>query len=233
MANFTRRPDPAILADPERQLALTYAAPQKRAALECLWQLDERMGAIVAAAREPAIGAMRLLWWRDALTGLDDIEAPVPAEPLLDAAATLLVDGGLAGEALAGIEEGWAALLDSEEPGEAEIVAHGDLRGARLFALSAQLLGGVPAETMRAGAAWALADLGHRLRDPDARRFARDRALAALADADIARWPGALRPLGLLAVLAQGDARMPPTQLRRQGAPKRLLRALAYRLTGR
>ncbi|KRB86943.1 hypothetical protein ASE00_08045 [Sphingomonas sp. Root710] len=222
-----------MLADPERQLAINYATPSKRAALECLWRLDERMGAIVAAAREPAIGAMRLLWWRDALARLDDIKAPVPAEPLLDAAATLLVDGGLAGEALAGLEEGWAALLDSEEPGEAEIVAHGELRGARLFALSAQLLGGAPEETKRAGAGWALADLGHRLRDPDARRFARERALAALSDADIASWPGTLRPLGLLAVLARGDARMPPARLRRQGAPKRLLRALAYRLTGR
>lgn len=191
------------------------------------------MGAIVAAAREPAIGAMRLLWWRDALARLDDTQAPVPAEPLLDDAATLLVDGGLTGEALSGIEEGWAALLDSGEPGEAEIVAHGDLRGGRLFALSAQLLGGVPEDAARAGAGWALADLGHRLRDPDARRFARDRAMAALAETDIARWPAALRPLGLLTVLARGDAAMPPAELRRQGAPKRLLRALAYRLTGR
>lgn len=191
------------------------------------------MGAIVAAAREPAIGAMRLLWWRDALARLDDREAPVPAEPLLEAAARLLVDADIAGTALAGIEEGWAALLDSEEPGDAEIVAHGDLRGARLFALSAQLLGGIPDDAARAGMGWALADLGHRLRDPDGRRFARDRALAMLADVDIGRWPATLRPLGLLTVLARRDARMPPAELRRQGAPKRLFRALAYRLTRR
>ncbi|MET0376783.1 MAG: squalene/phytoene synthase family protein, partial [Rhizorhabdus sp.] len=76
-----------MLSDPERQLALTYAPPPVRAGLACLWQIDERMAAIVAAAREPAIGAMRLLWWRDALAKLDDAEAPVPAEPLLEAAS--------------------------------------------------------------------------------------------------------------------------------------------------
>ena len=102
-----------------------------RAGLACLWQIDERMAAIVAAAREPAIGAMRLLWWRDALAKLDDTQAPVPAEPLLEAASTTLSAAGLSGEAIAGIEEGWAALLEAEEPGEPEIVAHGRERGGR------------------------------------------------------------------------------------------------------
>ncbi|KKC23843.1 squalene/phytoene synthase family protein [Sphingomonas sp. SRS2] len=233
MANSTRPPDAPILTDPERQLALTYAPPQTRAALACLWQIDERMAAIVAAAREPAIGAMRLLWWRDALAKLDDAEAQAPAEPLLEAAAKLLVTAELPGEAVAGIEEGWAALLDSEEPGEAEIAAHAEQRGARLFALAARLLGATPDDVARAGEGWAFADLGHRLSNPAARQFARDRAAMALKDIGIARWPAVLRPLGLLVVLARIDAAMPTDRLRRQGAPKRLLRALAYRLTGR
>lgn len=231
--NSTRPPDPPILADPERQLALTYAPPSARNALACLWQIDERLAAIVAAAREPAIGAMRLLWWRDALVKLDDIGATVPAEPLLETAASALLPAGLTGEAIAAIEEGWAALLEAEEPGEAEIVAHGELRGARLFTLSARLLGTVPDDVGRAGESWALADLGHRLRGSDARQFARDRAAATLAMVDIGRWPAALRPLGLLVVLARSDAAIPADRLRRQGSPKRLLRALAYRLTGR
>ena len=48
-------------------LALSYAAAARRPALAALWQLDERMGSIVAAARDPLIGSMRLVWWRDAL----------------------------------------------------------------------------------------------------------------------------------------------------------------------
>lgn len=235
-ANSTSRPDPeipAILADPERQLALTYAAPSRRDALACLWSIDERLGAIVAAAREPSLGAMRLLWWRDALARLDTPDPPPKGEPLLEAAAGDLVSAGLSGEALGGLEEGWAALLDAEEPGEAEIIAHGAQRGARLFMLSAQVLGDVPDDVAAAGEGWALADLGHRLRAPSARAFARSRAASVLEHVDLASWPRELRPLGLLAVLARGDAAMPAGVLRRQGSPKRLFRALAYRLTGR
>lgn len=191
------------------------------------------MGAIVVAAREPAIGAMRLLWWRDALSKLDEAGAAIPAEPLLEAAAHQLVAAGLPGEAIAGIEEGWAALLEAEDPGEAEIIAHSEQRGSRLFALSARVLGSVPDDVRQAGKGWALADLGHRLRGPTARQFARERAAAALKQVAIARWPSALRPLGLLVVLARRDAAMSAGELRRQGSPKRLLRALAYRLAGR
>ena len=191
------------------------------------------MGAVVAAAREPAIGAMRLLWWRDALARLDAAEAPVPAEPLLAAAAATLLPAGLSGESLAAIEEGWAALLDEEEPGEADIDAHAQGRGGPLFALSAQLLGILPEDVRAAGEGWALADLGHRLRNAEARQFARSSAAERLTQVNIGRWPAALRPLGLLVVLARLDANRPADRLRRQGSPARLLRTLAYRVTGR
>ena len=227
-----RPPDDVLLADPERQLALSYAPRAGRDALSTLWQIDERMGAIVAAAREPAIGAMRLLWWRDALVQLDDADRPIPAEPLLDAAATALVRA-VSGAAVSAIEEGWAALLEAEEPGEEEILAHAEKRGGPLFALSAALLGSIPADIGHAGEGWALADLGHRLRDPEARAAARALAAERLSQTDIARWPGALKPLGLLVVLARQDAALPADRNRRQGSPKRLFRALAYRLAGR
>jgi 15-cis-phytoene synthase len=226
-------PDPSPLADPERLLALSYAPPARRDTLHLLWRLDERLASIVAAAREPAIAAMRLIWWRDALAALDEPGTLSPAEPLLADIAARLLPAGLPGRSIAEIEEGWAALLEAEEPGEAEIVAHGEGRGAPLFALSAALLGSVPDDVGRAGEGWALADLGHRLRDPAARRLAREQAAARLADVATGRWPPALRPLGLLTVLARRDAAMPPDRQRRQGSPERLLRALAYRLTGR
>lgn len=226
-------PDPGPLTDPERQLALTYAPAARRAALSLLWRLDERMGAIVAAAREPAIGAIRLIWWRDALARLDQPDMPVPAEPLLAEIAATLLPAGLPGTGLSQIEEGWAALLEEAEPGAAQIVAHGEARGAPLFALSAALLGTVAEDVAQAGEGWALAELGHRLRDTEMRRLARSLAAERLADVDIGQWPAALRPLGLLVILARQDAAMPPDRQRRQGAPKRLLRGLAYRLFGR
>jgi phytoene synthase len=226
-------PDPTLLSDPERQLALSYAPADRRDPLALLWRIDERMGAIVAAAREPAIGAMRLIWWRDALTRLDEAGLPVPAEPLLAAAAGQLLPAGLPGGSVAMIEEGWAALLEQEVPSEAEIIAHGERRGRPLFALSAALLGAVPEDIGRAGEGWALAELGHRLRDPEARRFARAAAAERLDEVAIDRWTAALRPLGLLTLLARRDAAMPVEELRRQGSPKRMFRALAYRLTGR
>lgn len=228
-----KTPEPTLLTDPERQLALSYAPADKRAALGVLWQLDERMGAIVGTAREPAIGAMRLLWWRDALTDLDDPGKAIPAEPLLAAVVATLLPRGLSGHALADLEQGWAALLESEAPGAQEITAHGEDRGAPLFALSGALLGAIPADLGLAGEGWALADLGHRLSDPDARRFARAEADRRLAEIDARRWPAVLKPLGLLTIFARADAAMPANQQRRQGAPKRLLRALAYHLIGR
>ena len=191
------------------------------------------MASIVAAAREPAIGAMRLIWWRDALAGLDTPGAPVPAEPLLSAAVEQLLPIRLSGTAIAAIEEGWSALLDGAELGESEIAAHGEHRGGQLFALAARLLGAMPDDVARAGEGWALADLGHRLSGIEQRHFARTRAAERLRDVDIGRWPAALRPLGLLVLMARWDAAMPAGQMRRQGAPKRMFRALAYRLTGR
>lgn len=191
------------------------------------------MAAIVASAREPMIGALRLVWWRDALAGLDDANSVVPAEPLLGAIAATLLPTGVTGARLSAIEEGWSALLDAPEPGETELEAHATGRGGPLFALSAALLGAAPEDVARAGEGWALADLGHRLRNTEARRFARMRAAERLDGVDIARWPAMLKPLGLLVVLARQDAALPAERLRRQGAPNRLFRALAYRMTGR
>lgn len=233
MARSINPPDTSLLADPERLLALSYAPAERRAALAALWRLDERMGAIVASAREPAIAAMRLLWWRDALTELDTPGGMPPAEPLLGEIAARLLPAGLPGRSIAEIEEGWAALLEADSPGESEILAHGEARGGPLFALSAMLLGAVPEDAGRAGEGWAFADLGHRLSDPAARHFARELAADRLDAVGVGRWPAALRPLGLLATLARADAAMPAERLRRQGSPKRLLRSLAYRLTGR
>ena len=158
MAPSISLPDTSLLADPERLLALSYAPAERRAALAALWRLDERMGTIVATAREPAIGAMRLLWWRDALTGLDTPGAMPPAEPLLGEIALRLLPAGLPGRSIAEIEEGWAALLEAEAPGEAEI-AVADFPFERGLETSR----GAGVDAVEVGDRIGLAPLGHLL----------------------------------------------------------------------
>ena len=215
-----------VLADPERRLALAYAPAPARPALETLWLIDERMGAIVAAAREPSIGAMRLIWWRDDLAALDEREAP--AEPLLTQVATTLLPLGISGTEISAIEEGWSELIDAETPDAEAMHLHAS-RGAILFALAARTLGAQADDVAAAGEGWALADLGHRISDTATAAEARELAKASLSKANPHRWPRALRPLGLLTLLATRDA---AASDRRQGSPARVLRGALYGLTG-
>jgi phytoene synthase len=220
----------AIIADPERALTLAYARAQSRAALAALWRLDERLGSVVAATREPMVGAIRLAWWREALEALDN--GPPPAEPLLGEIATALLPIGIRGTELAEIEAGWSALLAADPLDEEAIVAHGRLRGRPLFALAARLLAGTPfAKAAPAGEAWALADLGARLDDPRLASLAKAKAMERLAELEGLCWPVTLRPLGALVLLARRDARL--GHGRRQGSPARVARVLLHRLTGR
>jgi phytoene synthase len=222
-------PADTAIADPERALVLAYAPAPLRPALAALWRLDERLGGVVAAAREPMIGTIRLAWWREALEALD--REPAPPEPLLGEIAATLLPAGISGAELAEIEAGWAALLAGDPLDEAAIEDHGRLRGRPLFALAARLLGGAPCEEVAmAGEGWALADLGCRLGDARAAALARARAASILAEVNHFRWPRSLRPLGALAVLARRDAMR---GVRRQGSPARVARALLHRLTGR
>jgi phytoene synthase len=219
------------LSDPERALALAYAPAAARPALALLWALDEQLGAIVASTTQPAVGQMRLTWWHDALAGLR--AGPPPAEPLLRA---------LAGEdrldplALLPLIDGWEALLDPLPLAGESVALHGEARGGTLFAAAAALLGAAEDAALRrardAGRLWALADLVHRVSDRETAIRARA-AAAPLIGAQAGAWPRRLRPLGLLACLARRDLALPPGRPRRQGAPGRLLRALAFAVTGR
>jgi 15-cis-phytoene synthase len=214
------------LTDPEIALAISYAPRTKQAALTALFRLDEKFAEIVATTTEPMIGLMRLAWWREALEKLDRADAP--AEPLLQELARSALPHGASGAALAAIEDGWTALIDGEV--DAETVArHGRERGGNLFRAAGLLLGHDEARLQGTGALWALADLAHRHEHAPVREQARLQA-AAMSGVALAPWPKALRPLGMLAVLAAGDARVAE---RRQGHPRRLLRMLALRLTGR
>ncbi len=217
------------LADPERELALSYAKPLRREHLRALWKLDERFGAIVAGTTEPAIGEMRLLWWREALEAVGD---DAPAEPLLQDIRAVLSAIGSDGTEWGAMAEGWHALL--QEPVRAtEIDRFARERGGRLFRLSARLLGeSQPIDVEEAGRGWALVDVACHISDKSLSGLAFEGAENAFAGMRRKRWPKSLRPLGALTVLARRDARTRPSQ-RRQGSPARVARMAWHRLTGR
>jgi phytoene synthase len=184
-----------------------------------LFDIDEAMADVVARSTEPALGAIKLAWWRERLEELD--QGKVPAEPRLQAAARELSGRGISGASLAELEDGWLTLL--EEGPEVERVAD---RGAKLFALAKTLLGA-----------------SHPLIDPGGRLFAYEqvarRGLKAmhwpmdeLYQLSTRRFPRPLRPLSALAALGARDAKHGPP-FEREATPGRALALIVHRLTGR
>ncbi len=201
----------------DRELALLHTPARVRAAFEALWAIDAAMGDVVARSSEPALGAIKLAWWRERLEELD--RGPPPAEPRLQGAAQELVTRGISGVRLAGIEAGWAALLQPDI--DAAAVAE---RGALLFAIGGDLLGASDAGLGDAGALYALASAGRRgvpellepagehLRRIEGHRFARG-----------------VRPLTMLARAAARDV----SRCEAEGSSARVAAMLAHRWSGR
>jgi 15-cis-phytoene synthase len=212
--------------DPETALALTYATEPGRAGLAALLALDDALGRLLRSTREPALGEIRLTWWRDRLAALDT--APPPGEPVLQALAAQVVARGVPGASLGGMTEGWALLLRPELSVE-DLRRFGELRGGTLFTASAKLLGAED-KVEAAGQGWALADLSTHLSDPPAAAAARDLALPLLDAALAERWSRPARALGAMAHLARLDLARPGAA---KGAPGRVGRLLWHRLTGR
>jgi phytoene synthase len=214
--------------DPDRVLALSYVPARRRDAVSALWRLDAAMGAVLAGGREPMISRIKLAWWREALERLDTDRAP--AEPVLQSLAGHVLPAGVTGAELAAMEEGWSVLLSDEPLGTADLATYASGRGGRLFKATAHLLGGAgDLDVEMAGEAWALVDLArHSGNKEDS-----DAAMAAAAARAVPEhWPSALRPLGMLAMLARRDSEPGRVRWERQGAPGRMLRMLHHRLTG-
>ncbi|CAN5509265.1 hypothetical protein BH09PSE4_BH09PSE4_07780 [soil metagenome] len=217
-------------ADPERALAISYAPGPRRAALTSLFALDDALAQVLRTTREPMVGQMRLTWWHDALVRLDS--APPPAEPVLQALTRDLLPLGVSGAGLTPIVEGWEELL-GETVSEEALLRYAEGRGS-LFVAAGRILAADPGDPVReAGAGWALVDLAWHLSDPATAARAREMAGPRLAAAVAPRWSRAGRALGALAHLASADLANDPAGPRLQGSPRRVLRALRHRLTGR
>jgi len=212
-----------MVADPWRDLALSYAPVRSRAALDSLFALDTALGNVLRTTREPLVGQMRLAWWREALEGLDASGAP--AEPVLQALAAAVLPLGITGRALSGMVDAWEPLLG--DIGTASIDDHARQRGGALFATAGLALDAAPDDPVGdAGEGWALADLAANLSDPALSSEARKRAATLLTHARRLRWSRNGRALGALALVADRRLRGPVP-------PTFVLRLARFRLTGR
>ena len=170
------------------------------------------MGDVVAQSTQPALGAIKLAWWRERLEELD--QGKVPAEPRLQAAASQLQLRGLSGAELSSIEDGWLALL--EQPAEPVRALN---RGAVLFRLAARLIDDAPPDLATAGQLYAAGSLRRR-----GVEFPEEEQVSGLPSI-----PARFRRLTGLAALARRDLR----HIEPEGTPGRAWTLLRHRLTGR
>ena len=187
-----------------------------------MWNLDLAFADVVATTSEPALGAIRLAWWRERLEELD-AGVPAPGEPRLSAIARQLLGRGVTGKELSQLEDAWLSLLEPFPWGEPQ--AEGlRLRGRLLFGIGARLLGGEPQDAEDAGAFWSVVDGAAHCSDAPSRQFLQREARAALAELP-AKLPREIRPLTVLTALAAHD-------VLRSGRLTRVGVALAHRLRG-
>jgi len=202
----------------DRDLVRLYWPAELRPAFDALFAIDDALAEVVTSSTEPALGAIRLAWWREALQRLD--ANPPPPEPRLRAAAAELLPRGVTGAMLASLEDGWATLLD-EEPDIDRVAA----RGEQLFEIGARLLGGSDELVPDAGRLHGYATACRRGQFP--RRWPME-AMQRLGGHRFAR---VLRPLTALAKLAARDANMSPA-IEPEATPGRAAALLSHRLFG-
>lgn len=177
---------------------------------------------MVATSSQPALGAIRMAWWRERLEELD-VAATAPAEPRLARVRTELVERGVSGRELSKLENAWLPMLEPF-PWHESVVQGFKLRGQTLFGIGARLLGGDAKDAEAAGALWSLVDGATHCSDADSRQLLCGAARAAL-DKVPSQLPSKVRPLTILAALVAYDLR-PGGRLGRVGV------ALTHRLRG-
>ena len=202
----------------DRDLVRLYWPVELRPAFDALFGIDDALRDVVVSSSQPALGAIRLAWWRDALERLD--RNPPPPEPRLQAVASELLPRGITCTDLAALEEGWTTILD-EQPDIERI----GTRGARLFALAGQLLGATDPMLGGAGRLFAYGEAARKGWIP---HFWPTEEVHQLARH---RFPRRLRPLTALARLAARDVKQVPN-LEPEATPGRAAALLSHRLFG-
>jgi 15-cis-phytoene synthase len=209
-------------------LALSYVPRPQRFHLADLFALDAALGNVVRTTREPMVGRIRLAWWRERLQELD--RGIVPAEPTLQAAATLISKSSLTGSMLSELVDGWEFLLaDFPWPGDTiDAVAE---HGATLFALAATAVGAEADDQARtAGSLWILVDVAKHCSDAQSRSRLIESARGRLDDFR-GTSQASLRPLTMLGLLAKRDLERWP-EIEPEATPGRAWAMIRHKLTG-
>jgi phytoene synthase len=211
-------------------LALTYAPLPNRGALAALFSIDRAMGDVVRTTKEPLLGPIRLAWWRERLEELDD-DGTAPAEPRLQQAAAELIPRGVTGRELAALESGWPRMFDPF-PWTVQTSEAIWFRGNLLYNLGARVVGRADERIQGAGGLWTLVDAARHCSDPQSRAMLIAQARSFARGLAGVRFPGPLRPLSMLTVLAIRDCRR-GEPFEREGTPGRAAAMLRHRFSGR
>lgn len=211
-------------------LALSYVPLRDRGALAALFAIDRAMADVVRTTKEPMLGPIRLAWWRERLEELDE-HGTAPAEPRLQQVERELIPRGVSGRELATLESGWLRLFDPF-PWTVQTSEAIWFRGNLLFGLGARIVGRAEERIQGAGGLWALVDAARHCSDPQSRAMLLDQARAFGRGLRGVRFPGPLRPLSMLTVLAMRDCRR-GEPFEREGTPGRAAAMLRHRFSGR
>lgn len=139
---------------PPARLAIAYATTRYRAAFKLILQIDLRMADIIAKAREPLVGQIKMAWWREGFTS-SPANRP-KGEPLFEALAQ--VGDDIPPSALDALVAAWEVLVGQDDWTQDLLTQHANLRAQAVFGTYRDWVGA--SGDMRAiGYAWALGSL--------------------------------------------------------------------------
>lgn len=144
--------------DHERYLACLFAPADRRDALLAVLAANHEIAKTAEVVSDPAIGRIRLQWWRETFDGID---AGRPrhhevAVPLAEA----VLRHGLRLDRLRAIVDAREADLDAEPPASIEALeGYAGATAGELHAALAEMLGADPAAASETGTAWGLIGL--------------------------------------------------------------------------
>lgn len=187
-------------------LLVSYARPEARDWHRLAWVIDERLAHVVRTVREPAIAAIRMAWWREALAAHDLSKGK--SEPLVEAWRARPRNAA-ADQAVEQMINGWSVLSDGAPLTVEDMQAYAEGRGSGLFAvLSANGDGTSVEEVRRAGALWALWDLAGHVSDPKLAAQAMDLAHSYADQGSSLPKQRSLKPLKVALGIARRDVVM-------------------------
>ncbi len=132
-------------ADRDRFIATLFAPAEKRGALHALYAFNVEVARVRELAREALPGEIRLQWWSDVVNRERDGEAS--ANPVAAALLATIERHQLRPQTLLDlIEARRFDLYDDAMPGLAELESYAKQTSSSLFAMAAQILGGIDAE---------------------------------------------------------------------------------------